>query len=65
MNSSIRLVLFSSVLILKFDPICLAEVPLNGLTEAEKRGGWKMLFDGKTTDGWRNYRDEKMSSGWA
>ncbi|MCP4786009.1 MAG: DUF1080 domain-containing protein [Fuerstiella sp.] len=65
MSFSIRLLLFSSFLILKFDPICLAEVPLNGLTEAEKRGGWKLLFDGKTTDGWRNYRDRKMSRGWA
>lgn len=65
MNFLTRLVLFSSILILKFDPVCLAEVPLNGLTEAEKRGGWKLLFDGKTTDGWRNYRDDKMSDSWA
>ena len=42
----------------------LAEVPLNGLTEAEKRSGWEVLFDGKSTDGWRNYKKEGVSDGW-
>ncbi len=42
----------------------LAEVPLNELTPAEKRGGWKLLFDGKTTDGWRNYRQQTLGNGW-
>ena len=65
MNLSTRLVLLASILILKSDQTCLADVPLNGLTEAEKRGGWKLLFDGKTTAGWRNYRKRKMGSGWA
>ncbi len=37
----------------------------NGLSEAEKRGGWQMLFDGKSTDGWRNYKSDKLSEGWA
>ena len=41
-----------------------AEVPLNGLTEAEKRSGWKVLFDGESTDGWRNYKKEGVSDGW-
>ncbi|HZK80099.1 MAG TPA: DUF1080 domain-containing protein [Humisphaera sp.] len=26
---------------------------LNSLTDAEKQAGWKLLFDGHTTDGWR------------
>jgi glucose/arabinose dehydrogenase len=43
---------------------CWAEVPLNGLTDAEKRGGWKLIFDGKTTKGWRNYRMDAISDGW-
>ena len=42
-----------------------AAVPLNQLTEAEKRSGWRMLFDGKTTNGWRNFRKDKVSDGWA
>lgn len=36
----------------------------NRLTEAEKKAGWKLLFDGKTTDGWRNYKADSVSDGW-
>lgn len=36
----------------------------NQLSESERRTGWKLLFDGKTTDGWRNYRQPKISEGW-
>lgn len=36
----------------------------NTLTDKEKQAGWKLLFDGKTTDGWRNYKKDKVSSGW-
>ncbi len=42
-----------------------AETPLNQLNEAERRSGWKLLFDGKTTTGWRNYRAKNISDGWA
>ena len=42
-----------------------AQVPLNQLTEGEKRGGWKLAFDGKSFDGWRNFRQGKVSNGWA
>jgi glucose/arabinose dehydrogenase len=41
-----------------------AEVPLNGLTEAEQRAGWRLIFDGNSTDGWRNYRQDDISDGW-
>ena len=41
-----------------------AEEAANRLTEAEKRGGWTLLFDGKTTDEWRNYQAAKISKGW-
>ena len=41
-----------------------AEIPLNQLSEAERRGGWTLIFDGKTTAGWRNYRSQKISDGW-
>jgi hypothetical protein len=30
--------------------------PLNTLSDAEKRAGWKLLFDGRTLSGWRSYR---------
>jgi glucose/arabinose dehydrogenase len=36
----------------------------NELTPSEQRGGWKLLFDGKSTDGWRNYKKDKISDGW-
>lgn len=36
----------------------------NTLSEAEKKSGWKLLFDGKTTDGWRNYKKDAVSKGW-
>ena len=37
---------------------------LNKLTDAEKAAGWKLLFDGRTTEGWRNFRKPTISSGW-
>jgi cytochrome c len=36
----------------------------NRLTEAEKKAGWRLLFDGKTTEGWRGYKMDKMPPGW-
>ena len=38
--------------------------PLNQLTDAEKRGGWELLFDGKTAAQWRNYRRQGIADGW-
>lgn len=36
----------------------------NQLTRSESLSGWKLLFDGKTTDGWRNYKQPDVSEGW-
>ncbi len=36
----------------------------NTLTPAEKEAGWKLLFDGQTTNGWRNYKKPNVGPGW-
>lgn len=41
-----------------------ADSSANSLSPAEARGGWELLFDGKTTDGWRNYKADEVSDGW-
>lgn len=39
---------------------------INQLTENEKRKGWQLLWDGKTTEGWRLANSNKFPSvGWA
>lgn len=36
----------------------------NTLSAEEKAAGWKLLFDGKSTEGWRGYGTDTMPSGW-
>jgi hypothetical protein len=36
----------------------------NTLTGKEKDAGWKLLFDGKTTDGWRAFRGKGIPDVW-
>ena len=47
-------------------PLLLA-LPLaaqNTLTEVEKKAGWTLLFDGKSTENFRNYKKEALSEKW-
>lgn len=37
---------------------------MNTLTAAEKQAGWKLLFDGRTTDGWRGFKAPAPDAGW-
>lgn len=36
----------------------------NELTEEEKKAGWQLLFDGRSTDGWHVYNQGKIPSAW-
>ncbi len=37
----------------------------NRLTDAERAAGWRLLFDGKTTQGWRSFKKETFpDKGW-
>lgn len=36
----------------------------NALTAAEKKAGWKLLFDGKSLTGWRGFHSDKAPTGW-
>jgi len=36
----------------------------NTLTPQEESDGWKLLFDGKTTNGWRNFKKETIGRRW-
>jgi hypothetical protein len=36
----------------------------NTLTAAEQSAGWRLLFDGKSTDAWRGYKSQTLPNGW-
>lgn len=38
--------------------------PMNSLTAAETKAGWKLLFDGKSTAGWRGFKAPEPDRGW-
>ena len=58
-------VICSLVLLSSFAGRLLAqESTPNTLTDQEKKAGFKLLFDGKTTDGWRGYKMKEMPPGW-
>ena len=41
-----------------------ASAATNTLTSAERVAGWRLLFDGRTTDGWRGFRKTSIPSAW-
>ena len=56
------LVLFITFLL--HAPSLIAEESLNDLSLGEEQGGWKLLFDGKSTEGWRNFKQKSANEGW-
>lgn len=37
----------------------------NALSSKEKKDGWVLLFDGKSTKGWHTFRKDKAAAAWA
>lgn len=55
---------YLAVSILSIFSIAAFAQKANTLTAQEKKEGWKLLFDGKTTTGWRNFNSDKINPGW-
>lgn len=36
----------------------------NTLTALEKKAGWSLLFDGRSTKGWHNFKSKTVAPGW-
>jgi hypothetical protein len=54
-----------SLLLLIAGASLLSAAPANQLTDKEKAAGWKLLFDGKTTQGWRTFKKQTFpDKGW-
>ena len=55
------LIIFAALAML--GSVSMAQAP-NTLTKKEKKEGWKLLFDGKTTKGWHTYLRDTVGSKW-
>lgn len=59
-----RLALTTCALLMLARAALAADAAPNTLSDEEKKAGWKLLFDGKTTTGWRNYNKTSLAPGW-
>ena len=59
-NGFARLVFGSAAVVALSTPMLASDAP-NTLTAAEKAAGWRLLFDGSSTEGWRGYKKPDMA----
>lgn len=63
-----KLTIISTLLVFSAFLPALADNPVkpNTLTDAEKAAGWRLLWDGKTTEGWRSPKSDAFpKQGWS
>lgn len=53
-----------SVILLVLASFSVFSQKVNTLTPKEKKMGWQLLFDGKTTKGWRNFYKSDLGGAW-
>ena len=66
MNTSVKApaLWLVSLLFVWHAAVSFAASPPNTLTDAERRAGWQLLFDGQTTKGWRGYKMTSVPASW-
>jgi hypothetical protein len=58
-----RVILAATLAVSTVGLVTAADTP-NTLTNMERAEGWKLLFDGTTTQGWRGYLEQTVPDGW-
>jgi Domain of Unknown Function (DUF1080) len=61
---SIRLLALALMVVAAQNLLAADDPKINTLTDAEKAGGWKLLFDGQSFTGWHNFKKDGVGPGW-